>query len=66
MTAFKAVILLLVAAAATEAVKFADNESNVYWLNAGDNECSNFPSWINDGTVTYGIKTPYQCLVYLD
>ncbi|KAF9376654.1 hypothetical protein CPC16_012217 [Podila verticillata] len=66
MTSFKAVILLLVAAAATEAsVKFADNKSNVYWLDAGRNVCTNFPAWINDRAVTYEIRDNYQCIVYL-
>jgi hypothetical protein len=66
MKSFKAAILMLVAAATTEAsVKFADNKSNIYWLDAGNNVCTNFPAWINDRAVTYEIKGNYHCIVYL-
>ncbi|KAG0263504.1 hypothetical protein BGZ95_003784, partial [Linnemannia exigua] len=65
MTSFKAVILLLVAVVATEAaVKFADNKSNVYWVSASDNECHNFPKWINDKATTYLIDNPHHCIAY--
>lgn len=67
MTSFKAALLLLVAVAVTEAsVKFADNRSNVYWVSAGNNECRDFPSWINDRATTYEITEGYNCMAYSD
>ncbi|KAG0287888.1 hypothetical protein BGZ96_008252, partial [Linnemannia gamsii] len=67
MTSFKAAILLLVAAAATEAsVKFADSKSQVYWVAAGNHECHNFPAWFNDKATTYEIRANYNCIVYID
>ncbi|KAK3837954.1 MAG: hypothetical protein JOS17DRAFT_732278 [Linnemannia elongata] len=66
MSFFKAAILLLVAVAATEAsVRFADSESNVYWVDAASNACHNFPAWINDRATTYEIKDNWQCIAYL-
>ncbi|KAG0359171.1 hypothetical protein BGX24_005822, partial [Mortierella sp. AD032] len=62
MFSFKAVILMLVAAAATEAVYFADSKSKVWGVPS--EYCNDFPKWINDKATTYIIEDIYECTVY--
>ena len=64
MTSFKACILLLVAAAATEAVWFANQEHDEYHVPAA--ECTNFPTWLNDKAVWYKIDKPWRCDAFAD
>ncbi|KAI9238986.1 MAG: hypothetical protein BYD32DRAFT_412494 [Podila humilis] len=64
MTPLKTCILLLVAAAATEAVWFANQENDVYHVPAA--ECTNFPTWLNDKAVWYKIDKPWRCDAFAD
>ncbi|KAK3842555.1 MAG: hypothetical protein J3R72DRAFT_442583 [Linnemannia gamsii] len=64
MTSFKAVILLLVAVAATGAVEFADSQNKVWGVPSLF--CNDFPHWINDKARAYMIEDTWQCTVYKD
>lgn len=66
MTSFKACILLLAAAAAAEAVWFANGAGDQYQVIANQHECSNFPTWLNDKATGYQIVAPWRCEAFAD
>ncbi|KAG9062122.1 hypothetical protein KI688_006848 [Linnemannia hyalina] len=66
MTSLKACILLLVAAAAAEAVYFANGAGDQHHVIANQHECVNFPTWLNDKATGYFIAAPWRCDVFAD
>ncbi|KAG0007816.1 hypothetical protein BGZ82_005089, partial [Podila clonocystis] len=66
MTSLKACILLLAAAAATEAVWFANREGDQHHIIANPHDCVNFPTWLSDKATGYQINAPWRCEVFAD